>query len=701
MIVTLGPIYGVQMHSAFTSWFNFIQIFDFGLAEALSIPNSCYGSMATRLTLNAGLPYAFVFLLVGGIFLPAIIIDMRKLSRKNAVAKFLSRSLYATIIVFYLVLPSVSRRIFDAKICQSFVLNDTDNESQSYLISDWNLQCNGNDPSYAKVKILFWVFFTAWPVTVPIVFLGLLLYIRPLVRTNRITPLAEACRFLWRDYERSTMYWEFIDIVRKICLTGLIIFIDTEGGSDRIFRLLVAILICVIYAIFLSRARPYKRNDDLNLAILSNLLLTCCFVVSIIIHQCKEEDDIMENNTCESLFGRQFDSYKATLSAVILTASMPLLFTLFHIVLGLNSIDAPIIRLVSTNAAPRLELSLDCKDHMFFSHVWRSGQDKTHKIVRTLQQYLPGIKIWLDVDSLTDISKLEESVAEASQFVLFYSKDYFKSKNCVREVKAAAQKGKPITVIFESDENLENFSVINDMKDECIQYLPEQFNYIFVEEPILWLNSSLHFTVESVKMTVERLLQKLPYYEKHPILLHKGLTINNELSLVDVVAPLEILVCDANRGANAVASKLHGEYNGIVTITEINQRYLSIQSAGNERVMLLYLNDAVFCDPGNQLHNIVKLSIDQGIPIFLVHEKDTSKGGCPFQTIITQTPDDLMGEPYNLYSDDIAVSLYSVKQYQQVSLRQIMKNIGAKSSDATFIKARRTIIDKILHQLKW
>merc|ERR1740136_279257 len=87
------------------------------------------------------------------------------------------------------------------------------------------------------------------------------------------------------------------------------------------------------------------------------------------------------------------------------------------------------------------------------------------------------------------------------------------------------------------------------MKDECIQYLPEQFNYIFVEEPILWLNSSLHFTVESVKMTVERLLQKLPYYEKHPILLYKGLTINNELSPVEVVAPLEILVCDANRGA--------------------------------------------------------------------------------------------------------------------------------------------------------
>ena len=76
--------------------------------------------------------------------------------------------------------------------------------------------------------------------------------------------------------------------------------------------------------------------------------------------------------------------------------------------------------------------------------------------------------------------------------------------------------------------------------------------------------------------------------------MYEGLKINNELSPVDGVSPIEILVCDANEGAYAVASKLHGEYNGIVTVNEINQRNLSIQSAGNERVMMLYLNDKAF-----------------------------------------------------------------------------------------------------------
>jgi len=212
-------------------------------------------------------------------------------------------------------------------------------------------------------------------------------------------------------------------------------------------------------------------------------------------------------------------------------------------------------------------------------------------------------------------------------------------------------------------------------------------DYIFAEDPILWLNSSLHFTIESVKMIAGRLLQILPCYEKHPLLLYEGLKINNELSPVDGVSPIEILVCDANEGAYAVASKLYGEYNGIVTVTEINQRNLSIQSAG-ERVMMLYLNDKAFCDEDDKLQDSVKLSIDTGIPIILVHEKDTSKGGCPIETVITQTPDDLKGALYNLYSGDIAIGLYSVREYQKVSKRQILNNIGAKLTDDNIIEER-------------
>jgi hypothetical protein len=48
-----------------------------------------------------------------------------------------------------------------------------------------------------------------------------------------------------------------------------------------------------------------------------------------------------------------------------------------------------------------------------------------HAITRKLQLFFPGLKVWLDVDELQDISELEESVAKIAVFVLYYSKHYF------------------------------------------------------------------------------------------------------------------------------------------------------------------------------------------------------------------------------------------------------------------------------------
>jgi len=61
---------------------------------------------------------------------------------------------------------------------------------------------------------------------------------------------------------------------RKILLSAVIIFVDTEFGSSRMLRLVLAVIIAAMYLAILALARPFKRLDDMYLA---NLLLTCCF----------------------------------------------------------------------------------------------------------------------------------------------------------------------------------------------------------------------------------------------------------------------------------------------------------------------------------------------------------------------------------------------------------------------------------------
>ena len=60
--------------------------------------------------------------------------------------------------------------------------------------------------------------------------------------------------------------------------------------------------------------------------------------------------------------------------------------------------------------------------------------------------------------------------------------------------------------------------------------------------------------------------------------------------------------------------------------------------------------------------------------LVLVHEQDTSKGGCKFEEFFKVTPQKLINEPYNLYRD-IAVPLYSMEEYRNVSLQLIINKI--------------------------
>ena len=118
--------------------------------------------------------------------------------------------------------------------------------------------------------------------------------------------------------------------------------------------------------------------------------------------------------------------------------------------------------------------------HIFLSHTWKTGQDQVLNIKQSLQALLPGIKVtlappypllvptfalapapspdpalaayysarptfdhllvrkvWLDVDELDDLAKLEEYVRGSVLVLAFISKGYFLSANCQRELKAA------------------------------------------------------------------------------------------------------------------------------------------------------------------------------------------------------------------------------------------------------------------------
>ena len=693
------------MHEDFTRWTDFIDAISFDLL-GLTYPDACIGSMAERLLLAGLWPIASIML--GGAAIACYALAEWLLSgradslRREFVRATLRHLLYWAILVAYLVLPSVSRSIFKAKQCESFDINAFTGERRSYLVADLDVLCSPDDDEFRGLDAYFWAFFALWPVLVPLAFLALLLWIRPAVQAQRIGPLARACRFLWRDYDPRLLFWEVVDLGRKLFLASLVLFIQTDDGSSKLLRLVVASLLSALYLAVLALSRPFKRDDDLYLACTANLLLACCFISGTVIQLCESADDM-----CKTLVG--FESARgASEFVVMLTVAMLIASLLVVLFKTVSAVRMPTVRLTSSGRPPVLELSPECHFHGFISHCWGTGQDQTHTVVRRLQLLLPGVRIWLDVDNLDDVGRLEESVADAMNFLVFLSAGYFKSFNCRRELYAALASNRPFTPIFEADVAKGGASIEAlkaECRENCVEAAPAAYpNYsgpgemlarVFEEAaPIVWVRVNA-FQLESLKAVALRMLLHSPFYASRPAELADGVMVPGQAGPVAFSGPVTILVCRGNVGVldlSELVKTAAGEGRGstasaeAVTAVVIRDAEEALEGANaaplsGHVVFLLYLNDKTFLDYGGVVARLVQAAMDRRIAIAMVHEQDPSFGGVPFRNFFQQTPRVLLQQPYKLF-DTVAVPLFPAPEHRTVSLRLVLCSMGAVPCDA-------------------
>ena len=89
-----------------------------------------------------------------------------------------------------------------------------------------------------------------YPIGLLVLCAVLLVHARAAIRPRRETALSGAIAFLWRDYDPHFLFWEVVDLGRKLFLASLVLFIQTDTGSSKLLRLVVA------PSIALCRATP-------------------------------------------------------------------------------------------------------------------------------------------------------------------------------------------------------------------------------------------------------------------------------------------------------------------------------------------------------------------------------------------------------------------------------------------------------------
>ena len=263
---------------------------------------------------------------------------------------------------------------------------------------------------------------------------------------------------------------------------------------------------------------------------------------------------------------------------------------------------------------------------------------------------------------MQDIGALETYVDQTAVVMIFVSRGYFKSKNCLREVRCTVEKQKRITLVHDSAVYLSTFMPLETIKaDECPDDLRGP---VFDGRTVIEWHRIKDFQLVSLKLLAEQLLLGCPDQAPGPIALY----IPKEVSRQKLVLRKRLVLYASknNPGARAVAEDLARVMGGAVQVTgdpaaikppaaAARQSRLTVTKNGRlslsgarrrTKYFLLYLNDKTYLGAaGQQLMEELRAALAAGsdVQIVMVHENDMERGGCNFGIFFDgRTPGDLL-----------------------------------------------------------
>ena len=216
-----------------------------------------------------------------------------------------------------------------------------------------------------------------------------------------------------------------------------------------ILQLIVAFIFALVSMLVTAVVRPFRSDTDDYVATAFGFALVAVFFFALII-----KVSVLREDLESFLVEDQRDEFEVNI--VVVSVGMTIAVAIALVVTAIvamtqlvHAAQAPIIKLRSTSRSPALTIKRGITWHMFLSHIWSTGQDQCATIKRQLSTLLSGVSIFLDVDDLQEIDALEEYIDRSQVIMLFVSKGYFKSANCLREARSAIDRAKPLALVHD------------------------------------------------------------------------------------------------------------------------------------------------------------------------------------------------------------------------------------------------------------
>ena len=167
------------------------------------------------------------------------------------------------VLFLFIIYPSVSGMILQYFPCRDI------GGGVSYLRFSIETSCDTS--KYDDFAGIVYFMFTVYVIGIPVIFLSMM----------STDSFSKYFRFLLKDYKSKFWYFEIIDMLRKLFLGAVIIFVGDEESSVQLY---VIVFSSMIFALILGLFRPFIREDDTILSQVINMELGFIALIAIAIN---------------------------------------------------------------------------------------------------------------------------------------------------------------------------------------------------------------------------------------------------------------------------------------------------------------------------------------------------------------------------------------------------------------------------------
>jgi len=183
--------------------------------------------------------------------------DVETFSKEQYQARLLTLWFWIILLIY----PAVSRVVLQAVNCRTL------DHGRRMLVIDYKIDCDSR--YYRNYLALIVASLILYPFGIPVMFL-LMLYFK---RNDH--PWDDNLSFLYKSYKPRYWWFEVYELVRKLLLTGLIIFVANGTAT----QLSIACILCILSICIHFRLSPYEEKfDDLlqSFSLAELLIMTYC-----------------------------------------------------------------------------------------------------------------------------------------------------------------------------------------------------------------------------------------------------------------------------------------------------------------------------------------------------------------------------------------------------------------------------------------